>query len=50
MDGAIVRSWVTIRDPKKGETITKKMGKDYYNPMPSIVELGMLKSNPAAAQ
>lgn len=49
MDGAIVRSWLSIGDPKKGKIIIKKLGKDYYNPMPSVVEQGMLKSNPASA-
>lgn len=41
MDGAIVRSWITIKDPKTGKVVTKKLGKDYYNPMPAVVELGV---------
>lgn len=36
MDGAQVRSWVTITN--QGHTITKGLGVSYYNPMPSIVE------------
>lgn len=43
MDGAVIRSWLTIEDPKQGK-ITKRLGKDYYNPMPSIVEKGMMKA------
>ncbi|MGE5390401.1 MAG: VanW family protein [Deltaproteobacteria bacterium] len=36
MDGAQVRSWVTITT--QGHTLTKRLGVSYYNPMPSIVE------------
>ncbi|HEX3010491.1 MAG TPA: VanW family protein [Syntrophomonadaceae bacterium] len=50
MDGAIVRSWLTIKIPGKKDTITKKLGKDYYNPMPAIVEQGMLTPNPASVR
>jgi hypothetical protein len=41
MDGAIVRTWLTIKNPRTGEIITKKLGKDYYNPMPAVVDLGI---------
>ncbi len=44
MDGAVVRSWLTIEDLQQGRITTKKLGKDYYNPMPSIVEKGMKKA------
>jgi len=40
MDGATVRSWVTIE--KQDGTITEKqMGISYYNPFPNIIEKGI---------
>lgn len=39
MDGAVVKSWVTIENPD-GTTTTKQLGESYYNPMPHIIEKG----------
>jgi vancomycin resistance protein YoaR len=39
MDGAVVRSWVSIKNPD-GVTTQKSLGRSYYNPMPSIIEKG----------
>jgi vancomycin resistance protein YoaR len=36
-DGMRVRSWLTIKE-QNGEKITKKLGIDYYNPMPWVIE------------
>ena len=46
MDGAIIRNWITIQDAGQGP-ITKNLGVDYYNPMPTVIERGM---KPVAAQ
>lgn len=39
MDGAVIRSWVTIDTPG-GTSQVKSLGKSYYNPMPYIIEKG----------
>lgn len=38
MDGAQIRSWVTITS--KGHTNVKQLGMSYYRPMPSVIERG----------
>lgn len=38
MDGAIIKSWVTIAYPD-GSTERKKMGKCYYDPLPYVIEV-----------
>lgn len=45
MDGAVVKSWVSIINPE-GITIQKSLGRSYYSPMPSIIERGT--STPAS--
>lgn len=37
MDGAVVKSWVTVVMPD-GSTKTKNLGISYYKPMPAIIE------------
>ncbi len=39
MDGALIKSWVTIED-KNGKSEVKQMGSCWYSPMPHIVEKG----------
>ncbi len=39
MDGAIVKSWVTIKN-LDGTIIEKQLGKSFYNPMPHVFEKG----------
>lgn len=39
MDGAVIKSWLTIETPD-GTTITKKLGNSYYSPMPHVIEKG----------
>lgn len=39
MDGGIVKSWVTIKNPD-GTITTKELGKSYYNPMHYLYEKG----------
>lgn len=40
MDGAIIKSWITITCPD-GNVITKPLGMSYYDPMPHVYEKGM---------
>ncbi|ACL74806.1 VanW family protein [Ruminiclostridium cellulolyticum] len=39
MDGAIVKSWVTVKNPD-GTVIKRDLRKSYYNPMPHVYEKG----------
>jgi vancomycin resistance protein YoaR len=39
MDGALVKSWISIENTD-GTTVTRELGKSFYNPMPSIIERG----------
>jgi vancomycin resistance protein YoaR len=39
MNGAVVDSWVTV-SRAKGGSITKKMGKSWYDPLPNVIETG----------
>lgn len=47
MDGALVRSWVTIME-SGGQTQNKQLGNSYYHPLPHIVERGA--ASPAWSQ
>lgn len=38
-EGIVVRSWITIKTPA-GKTTVKKLGTDWYDPSPRIVEYG----------
>jgi vancomycin resistance protein YoaR len=38
-DGIWVKNWVTVKY-KSGKVISKKLGIDYYAPLPEIVEIG----------
>lgn len=38
MDGADVKTWVTIENPD-GTVVTKQLGENYYEPMPFIYEI-----------
>jgi vancomycin resistance protein YoaR len=40
MDGGIVKSWLTIKNPD-GTITTKQLGNSYYNPMSYVYEKGM---------
>jgi vancomycin resistance protein YoaR len=40
MDGGIVKSWVTIKNPD-GTITTKQLGNSYYNPMSYVYEKGI---------
>lgn len=40
MEGAVVKSWVTIEN-EDGNRKIKSLGKSYYNPMPYIIEKGI---------
>jgi len=37
MDGALVKSWITIKNGD-GTTIVKQLGVDSYKPLPTVVE------------
>lgn len=39
MNGAFIRSWITIQNPD-GTLRIKKMGSSYYKPMPFLIETG----------
>ncbi len=41
MDGALIKSWVTIED-KDGKPEIKQMGSCWYSPMPHIIEKGRM--------
>lgn len=41
-EGIVVRSWITIKTPD-GKTAVKKLGTDWYDPSPRIVEYGPVK-------
>ncbi len=38
MNGALVESWITIKD-REGNIKTKNLGTSYYMPMPYIIEI-----------
>lgn len=41
MDGALIKSWVTIED-QDGKSEVKQMGSCWYSPMPHIIEKGRM--------